>query len=162
MNWDALGAIAETFGAIAVIGTLLYLSKQVRSSEKTTRTEMRYRHMSAWQDRQRQLSDDPDKGILLNRIAQSLSDDEFTEREMVIWRNNVTARFVGLQKSYDLYKDGIFTDEDFKYLVVKTLRQALDNQPRLPLSWSRTRYLCKEDFVQFVDNEIEQWKKGDT
>ena len=42
MNWDAFGAIGEMFGAIAVVGTLLYLSIQVRHSktavEENTRT----------------------------------------------------------------------------------------------------------------------------
>ena len=30
MNWDAIGASAETLGALAVFGTLLYLAVQVR------------------------------------------------------------------------------------------------------------------------------------
>ena len=34
MNWDALGAIAETFGALAVVATLLYLSLQIRQNSK--------------------------------------------------------------------------------------------------------------------------------
>lgn len=31
MNWDALGAIAELVGAIAVVASLLYLAVQVRA-----------------------------------------------------------------------------------------------------------------------------------
>jgi hypothetical protein len=30
MNWDALGAIAEVMGALAVLATLIYLSVQIR------------------------------------------------------------------------------------------------------------------------------------
>ena len=30
MNWDALGAIAETLGALGVIATLVYLATQIR------------------------------------------------------------------------------------------------------------------------------------
>ena len=30
MNWDAIGAIGETVGAIAVIATLIYLASQIR------------------------------------------------------------------------------------------------------------------------------------
>jgi len=30
MNWDSIGAIGEILGAIAVIGTLFYLAKQIR------------------------------------------------------------------------------------------------------------------------------------
>ena len=34
MNWDALGAIAELLGAIAVFLTLAYLTVQVRQNSK--------------------------------------------------------------------------------------------------------------------------------
>jgi len=34
MNWEAVGAIGEIVGAIAVIATLIYLSMQVRQSSK--------------------------------------------------------------------------------------------------------------------------------
>jgi hypothetical protein len=37
MNWEAIGALAEVFGAVGVITTLLYLSFQVRQSVKDTR-----------------------------------------------------------------------------------------------------------------------------
>ena len=32
MNWEAIGAIAELIGAIGVIGSLVYLGKQIQSS----------------------------------------------------------------------------------------------------------------------------------
>ena len=32
MNWDAMGALGETVGAIAVIATLVYLARQIRQS----------------------------------------------------------------------------------------------------------------------------------
>jgi len=41
MNWEAAGAIGEIVGAIGVIGTLLYLAIQVRSSTAATETENR-------------------------------------------------------------------------------------------------------------------------
>ena len=34
MNWEALGAIAELLGAIGVIATLLYLSRQIENNSK--------------------------------------------------------------------------------------------------------------------------------
>ena len=38
LSWDALGAIAELLGAVAVIATLAYISVQVRQSISTHRT----------------------------------------------------------------------------------------------------------------------------
>jgi hypothetical protein len=39
LNWEALGALAETLGAAAVVATLLYLSHQVRQGLKDARAE---------------------------------------------------------------------------------------------------------------------------
>jgi len=37
MNWDALGAIGEVAGALVVVVTLIYLSRQVRNSLRESR-----------------------------------------------------------------------------------------------------------------------------
>jgi hypothetical protein len=36
MNWDAIGAVGETLGAIAVIATLIYLASQIRQLKQQT------------------------------------------------------------------------------------------------------------------------------
>ncbi len=36
MNWDAIGAIAELFGAVGVIASLVYLATQIRHSQEQT------------------------------------------------------------------------------------------------------------------------------
>jgi hypothetical protein len=41
MNWEALGAIGDTLGAVAVFVTLAYLAAQVRCNPLTKRTRWR-------------------------------------------------------------------------------------------------------------------------
>ncbi len=36
MNWDAISAIGEIVGAIAVVVTLIYLGRQIRQGTKAT------------------------------------------------------------------------------------------------------------------------------
>ena len=38
MNWDAIGAIAETLGAVGVIASLVYLATQIRQNTSTVRS----------------------------------------------------------------------------------------------------------------------------
>ena len=38
MNWDAIGAIAETLGAVGVIATLAYLATQISQNTRTVRS----------------------------------------------------------------------------------------------------------------------------
>ena len=49
MNWEAIGAVGEVFGAVAVLITLLYLAKQVRQLNKQG-------HLEAFQHMQDQLN----------------------------------------------------------------------------------------------------------
>jgi hypothetical protein len=39
MNWEAVGAVSELVGAIAVLVSLLYLANQIRQSTATTRVQ---------------------------------------------------------------------------------------------------------------------------
>lgn len=41
MNWDAIGAAGELVGGIAVIGTLIYLSSQIRQNTKINASAIR-------------------------------------------------------------------------------------------------------------------------
>ena len=42
VNWEAVGAIAEMLGAVAVFLTLAYLAVQVRQSNIVTREQAQY------------------------------------------------------------------------------------------------------------------------
>ena len=40
MNWEAIGAIGEILGAVAVLGTLYYLAAQIKKSNEYARTQI--------------------------------------------------------------------------------------------------------------------------
>jgi len=42
MNWEAIGAIAEALGAMAVVATLIYLALQIRQNTQATRSATRH------------------------------------------------------------------------------------------------------------------------
>ena len=39
MNWDAIGAVGEVVGAIAVIASIVYLATQIRSNSEIARSQ---------------------------------------------------------------------------------------------------------------------------
>ena len=49
MNWDALGAIAESFGSALVLVTLVYLSYQLRQNTKAIRSQAADSAMATYQ-----------------------------------------------------------------------------------------------------------------
>ena len=49
MNWEALGALGEIIGAVAVIATLYYLSQQIKmNSEEITKSRDAQRAQSTY------------------------------------------------------------------------------------------------------------------
>jgi hypothetical protein len=53
MNWDAIGAIAELFGALAVLTTLIYLAVQVKHSRDLLEENRNPSMSQVYQDRSR-------------------------------------------------------------------------------------------------------------
>ncbi len=79
MNWDAIGAIGEIAGAIAVVATLLYLSKQIRQNSRSVEisalrdTTAQWNHWSDMLATSADLADIVAKG---NHSYGSLSESE--------------------------------------------------------------------------------------
>ena len=67
MNWDALGAIGEIVGAIAVLLTLLYLALQVRQANATVRSATTSDHHNLMATFRLKLAENPELTDLLHR-----------------------------------------------------------------------------------------------
>ena len=86
MNWDALGAIAETLGALGVIATLGYLALQIRQNNNQLRgsaTTAVYEYQRTLTE---MLSNDPE----LYKIALRGNEDwhcleSFEQQRFTIW-----------------------------------------------------------------------------
>ena len=78
MNWDALGAIAETLGALGVIGSLLYLSVQIRAQNQEARLAAVHELSIGFREAIASFSDGEISEILVraNSDFDSLSDSE--------------------------------------------------------------------------------------
>ena len=48
MNWDALGAIGEIVGAVAVVVTLIYVARQIHQENAQTQASARYSFIKAY------------------------------------------------------------------------------------------------------------------
>jgi hypothetical protein len=48
MNWEALGAIGELIGALVVVGSVFYLSRQIKESNKHARGEVTRHIQHTW------------------------------------------------------------------------------------------------------------------
>ena len=114
MNWDAIGAAGEWFGAIAVVATLFYLAIQIRQNTNSIRgqTEMDYtKETIAWVAR---ISADPElqeiwqKGVAGETMTSA-------ERSRYMWFN--TEWFYLCEGMYRQYKRGLLDEAAWQTLA---------------------------------------------
>ncbi len=81
MNWDAVGALGQVVGALAVVITLVYLASQVRENARGVRRGATAEAIAAYRQWNQQIIADP----LMNHILikglrgiETLSEDELT------------------------------------------------------------------------------------
>lgn len=75
MNWDAIGAVGEILGAIAVLVTVAYLARQVKSSNELSRFNASKELISQFNELNRLVTTDPELRRVLMK-SESLSADE--------------------------------------------------------------------------------------
>lgn len=108
MNWDALGAIAELIGAIAVVLTLLYLAVQIRQSNRLSRFQTSRDIFGQFDDNNRLVVESQDLRKLAFKTHESLTDEEAKQLAVFVGRQlNVLAN---LQTAHDqgLVDDALF------------------------------------------------------
>ncbi|MBW2423751.1 MAG: hypothetical protein JRG86_05855 [Deltaproteobacteria bacterium] len=82
MNWDAIGAIAESIGAAAVVASLVYLSLQIRASTRASAVESKLQTTRLLTDVLDSVVEAPELNDLYQRglaNLDSLSKDEYLQ-----------------------------------------------------------------------------------
>ncbi len=83
MNWDAIGAVAETIGTIAVLVTLLYLSMQMRIANKQREIESLRHNWDGLNQMCDLLGESTEKASIVKRGRESL--ESLTDEERLVF-----------------------------------------------------------------------------
>ena len=125
MNWEAVGAIGEVVGAVAVIATLLYLAIQIRQNTKAV---MGATLNAITERKQFELRWSSDISIAWRKSLsepENLSEDEHWQ--MAEW---MSACFVARENEFFQFKHGLI-DEDTWAASENIIRMAISS------SWAR-------------------------
>ncbi len=148
MNWDAIGAIGEVVGAIAVVATLFYLAFQIRQNTQMSRASMT-------------------KDLMLASRA-AIMDNASNDRLADIWAEirgdfddvDAARRYSFYQSYFRLYelqfnlsKQGLMdqTISTSYELVIRMFTQT----KHFDQYWSIARSQFHEDFAAYVDSQRE-------
>ena len=147
MNWDAIGAIGEIAGAIAVVATLLYLSKQIRQNSRSVEisalrdTTAQWNHWSEMLATSADLADIVAKG---NHSYGSLS-----ESESLRYGAFVQSFFDNVESYCDLVSKHQ-VDRDLAVLESIVARRI--EASGFSVWWSENTKDYGDDFVSWIEN----------
>lgn len=133
MNWDALGAIAETLGAIGVIATLAYLAVQVRqnthtikSNDDRLRAELAQNRSSQLVEFQLAIATTPSLAAILTKIGEAESVESGIESLEPTERTQAFRYFLGVRNVLDtwthLYAQGHIDEELYDHNIQRSIR----------------------------------------
>ena len=77
MNWDAIGAVAELVGSLAVVLTLLYLVVQLKQSSKIAVAESERQLISTWDDALQEIISNNAEMLPAMKDLSSLEENDF-------------------------------------------------------------------------------------
>jgi len=152
MNWDAIGAIGEIVGAVAVIATLVYLAIQIRDSARASRSAAVTDATTAMQAFYQELGSNPKASqLFLNALTDpgSLSrEDEFQYLMMM------HSQFVGFQRCFFLAQEGTL-DVGLRDSI-GTAVNAANHMPGMVLYWKQRKSFFQPEFVTWVEGLLQR------
>lgn len=170
MNWDAVGAIGEVLGSLAVIGSIFYLAVQVRHAAGVAKASA--------QQYAAQMSIDTlvatlDSRVLSKASRKATSGEELDPDELSNYQRWVWARMRVAENAYYQYRQGLLDSDEWLSHSVSILAHvgpgatAEPYWPRVSLSYSggftdeveRILDWCKETGISAADTTPDQRKE---
>ena len=159
MNWEAIGAIGEIVGAIAVVATLVYLAVQTRHNAAATQSSAEIeasRQFAAWMTR-----------VSLDETLQNIFDDvqvgnDLSDIETRKWLWYVAELFHMSEGIFFQYKKGFISIE-----VWSEFERTMLGILQVPLTynwWQGRNSPLSDSFRDHIDNSMTgeiTWKMPD-
>jgi hypothetical protein len=148
VNWEAISAIGQIVGAIAVVISLIYLAREIRSNARATRrTEMRST-LDAVTRFAQQVATHPDLAELRNRGFQDLESLEGTDRAR--FNSYMHALFRIVEDAYYQRLEGHL--DPHRWRGLEAVLSEVMALPGVQAWWrSSSRFFGGEDFANYIN-----------
>jgi len=171
MNWEAVSAIAALVGAIAVVGTLVYLAVQIKQSKEALEANTKALRAQAISDVTRNVHEHSHMLLQGQDVAAALSrwasDGDLESHDAILMDFFFGAVIVARQNEYLQWKQGLLDEDVFRAMHHVTLTVLQSRHGRHWWNHEASRMLAP-DFVAFVEElqrssspgELDSWKRA--
>jgi len=150
MNWDAIAAVGEIVGAIAVIVTVAYLALQIRQNTAALRSTATQGASDQIAGLYHTMCTDPDLAMIVVRGTNT--PDELSESEMARYFSVLMMAMFNMQNWY-LQTQDRFMDETILSSWSKVL-ESMSATPGYQLFWENRCYVFSPKFRQYLETEV--------
>ena len=152
MNWEAIGAVGELIGSVAVVLTIAYLAVQIRQSGKASISVSTNQSRSAVTDVIGAISSNTDA---VNTYSQGLLDRDSLERhEKIRFDLIIFQQLRCIETIFLEYREGLLPKEVFEGQWRG--EQAILRTKGGRESWSKQRNFVAREFMEWVDDHIDK------
>lgn len=155
MNWEAIGAVGEVVGAVAVIATILYLAAQVRMSNRFEAANHQDIHMDRIRERMLVLAQDGELSQIVRTAAQG---GELTDAELARARSFASHRIITQRDAWARAKvlgrmPGLSEPEHYLDILVEEMKrdQCLLRQWKVV---SPMAVAWQQEFKDYIDQRL--------
>ena len=150
MNWEAISAIGQIVGALAVVVSLIYLARQVRSSARETRRAAMRSTLDAFNRFAQQITAHPDLAELRNRGFHDYESLEGTDRSR--FDSYMHGVFRTVEDAYYQHLEGHFDPRRFRGL--EAVLREINTTPAVQAWWrSHSHWFGGEEFAKFINQQ---------
>ncbi len=150
MNWDALGAIAELIGAIAVLVTLVFLTLQLRYANVLARSGASTAQTTRMIDRFLRVAESEKFAILLAKDWDS-SDLSDVEKTQISYYVAMLIHSAG--DAYRQWELGVVEESDFS-ATLNTLTSGIMQNHTARSVWGINKATYGRDFAERFEKKI--------
>jgi hypothetical protein len=147
MNWEAIGAIGEILGAIAVIATLIYVATQVKDSARAARSAAVTDATTAMQAFYQELGSNPQASELF--LEGVTNYESLSAQAQFQYLMMMHSAFLGFQRSYFLAHEGTL-DVGLRDSI-GTAIIATNHLPGLQFYWRQRKAFFQPEFIEWVE-----------
>lgn len=148
MNWDAVGALAESIGAIGVVASLIYLAAQIRQNTRSLEANTFHSLHHASIERLLVLAQNDE---LADRFVAGLVDPDSLSGarrfQFDVW---MRANLKGYEDYFYQSQQSMLDPESWE-AHSRTI-QASVSPPGFARWWEQNRHLFREDFARYIDS----------
>ncbi len=152
MNWEAIGAVGEIAGALAVVISLVYLASQIRTSNRAAIQTANREMMSESSKFYGQIGTDAKTADLW--IRGSINDESMTALELVQYRALVNQCVLIWERAYYLEEEGAVDTWFLK--MYRTTRQRVAGSPGFKSWLKENGDFLSDSFRETIEAEIEK------